>query len=166
MGDYRPPVNSGPHRITVNNDLNPYALLLTLVHEIAHLKVWIDHGRKVKPHGEEWKRQFGQLIHELVDAVDLPVDIREGFRTYSQRIAASGVSDHTLVRLFRKYDPARPGTLLEDLPPGAVFRTHNGRTFRKKEQLRKRYRCELLPSGKIYLFSPLAVVDPVAEIRP
>ena len=41
LGDYRAP--SGirqQHRISVNGDLNPYAFLQTLVHEIAHLLTW------------------------------------------------------------------------------------------------------------------------------
>src|SRR5574337_89035 len=38
FGDYMPPMNGKNHVITVNNDLNPYAFLLTLVHEIAHLR--------------------------------------------------------------------------------------------------------------------------------
>ncbi|HQW85695.1 MAG TPA: zinc-dependent peptidase, partial [Flavobacteriales bacterium] len=36
LGDYRTPVGGGPARISVNRDLNPYAFLVTLVHEFAH----------------------------------------------------------------------------------------------------------------------------------
>ena len=36
-GDYRPPVKGQNHLITINHDLNKYAFLITLVHEIAHL---------------------------------------------------------------------------------------------------------------------------------
>ena len=35
-GDYRPPVNGENHLITINYDMNKYAFLITLVHEIAH----------------------------------------------------------------------------------------------------------------------------------
>lgn len=163
LGDYRSPSPGSSHRITINNDLNPYALLLTLVHEIAHMKAWVRFGKRIKPHGIEWKEQYRELLLEATDSVELPGEIREGFRKYSMRIGATGVSDKELVRLLRKYDPPQLGTLLEELPEGTVFRTGNGRTFRKKEKLRKRYRCELLPSGKIYLFSPLAIVDPLPE---
>ena len=40
LGDYRPPrLDECCHRITVNDDLNIYAFLVTLLHELAHLRV-------------------------------------------------------------------------------------------------------------------------------
>jgi hypothetical protein len=53
LGDYRAPYQGQPHQITVNHDLNPFSFLITAVHEFAHLKTWIDHKGKVKPHGRE-----------------------------------------------------------------------------------------------------------------
>ena len=39
LGDYRPPrLGDFWHRITVNEDLNMYAFLVTLLHELAHVK--------------------------------------------------------------------------------------------------------------------------------
>jgi SprT protein len=38
---------------------------------------------------------------------------------------------------------------------GSLFRIKDGRVFRKGEKLRKRYKCTELPSGKVYLFSPV-----------
>ena len=35
----------------------------------------------------------------------------------------------------------------------------NGRTFRKLERIRKRYRCIEIKTGLIYLFSPIAEVQ-------
>ena len=42
-GDYRR-VPGGAHVITINNSLNKYAFLITLVHEIAHLVAFENYG--------------------------------------------------------------------------------------------------------------------------
>src|SRR5690554_6336368 len=54
FGDYRPPFGGKGHRISVNHDLNPYAFLITTVHEFAHLHTWHEHKNKVQPHGPNW----------------------------------------------------------------------------------------------------------------
>ena len=36
--------------ISINKDLNKYAFLITLTHEIAHAFVWEKYKRKVTPH--------------------------------------------------------------------------------------------------------------------
>ena len=66
-GDYRPPMKNTNHQITINNDLNEYAFLITLIHEIAHLSNWEKHKSKVKPHGEEWKSEFKTLMDHFLN---------------------------------------------------------------------------------------------------
>ena len=56
-GDYRKLPN-GKHQITINNNLNKYRFLITLVHEVAHFEAYKNYGRLIKPHGLEWKRTF------------------------------------------------------------------------------------------------------------
>jgi len=46
LGDYTAPFRGETHKISVNHDLNPYAFLITTVHEFAHLKTWQQHQRK------------------------------------------------------------------------------------------------------------------------
>ena len=55
-GDFRRLPN-GRFQITINNNLNSYQFLMTLIHEIAH---HITHQKFgiVKPHGKEWKMVF------------------------------------------------------------------------------------------------------------
>ena len=62
LGDYRCPQNGKGHIISINNNLNPYAFLITLTHEIAHMMVWEKHQNKVLPHGSEWKEMFQKLM--------------------------------------------------------------------------------------------------------
>src|SRR6185295_15910601 len=54
FGDYRWPQGTKGHRISVNGDLNPYAFLITLVHEMAHLTSWERYRNTVSSHGKEW----------------------------------------------------------------------------------------------------------------
>ena len=42
-GDYRPPGRNKYHSITINHNLNKYAFLITFVHEMAHLLVWMQY---------------------------------------------------------------------------------------------------------------------------
>src|SRR5690606_9575799 len=72
LGDYRPPQNGHMHRISVNGDLNPYAFLVTLVHEFAHLVTWNRHGPRVRAHGKEWKGVFRQMMQPFLDAGIFP----------------------------------------------------------------------------------------------
>ena len=53
LGDYRSGTAGKPHRITVNNDLNPYAFLVTLVHEFAHHTAFERTRGWKDPHGPE-----------------------------------------------------------------------------------------------------------------
>src|SRR3954463_5857713 len=61
FGDYRPRPGLN-HLITINQDLNKYAFLMTLVHEIAHLLCYERHADRVRPHGEEWKECYRELM--------------------------------------------------------------------------------------------------------
>ena len=58
-GDFRV-LKNGKCQITINSNLNPYRFLITLIHEIAHYRVYKIFEKKVKPHGKEWKLS---LIH-------------------------------------------------------------------------------------------------------
>ena len=54
LGDYRRPGRPHqPHRISINGNLNPYAFLITLLHEWAHLEIYQEYKGKVAPHGPE-----------------------------------------------------------------------------------------------------------------
>lgn len=172
LGDYRPPHRGQPHRISVNHDLNPYAFLVTLVHEFAHLVTWNHHGDKAFSHGKEWKGYFQKMMQPFLERDIFPPDIREALRHYLRNPAAASCTDLSLLRALRKYDQRDSNQVsVEQLPEGAVFALpgrraaagsrspKNGlRVFRKGPRLRKRYRCIELESGRVYLFNPLAEV--------
>src|SRR5690606_42024085 len=73
-GDYRKMPN-GRHQITVNAALNKYRLLITLVHEIAHLEAFTKFGRTIKPHGVEWKKTFQIVMLPCLRLEVVPNDL-------------------------------------------------------------------------------------------
>ncbi len=164
LGDYRPPQRGRGHRITVNHDLNRYSFLIILVHEIAHARVWLDHGRTARPHGAEWKGAYRGLMQPFLRKDIFPRDIRIALEGYLLNPGASSGSDRVLTRVLKTYD-ARQETLLEELPDDAVFRIRNGKQFRKMERKRTRYRCLCLDNQRFYLISSMAAVIPAGGSR-
>ena len=158
LGDYRHPFKKDGHKISVNNNLNSYAFLVTTVHEFAHLLTWNDHKNKVKPHGEEWKHNFKRMMAPFLEQQIFPHDLETAITGYLTNPSASSCTDLKLSRALKKYDAALDHSRLEELPHNTVFTIKDGRRFKKGEQLRKRFRCECLDNGNIYLFSPLAEV--------
>lgn len=155
LGDHRPPVRGRTHhRITVNDNLNPYAFLTTLLHEIAHMTTWerLRHRvRRYPPHGREWKREFGTILEPFVEASLLPEDVTAALAAFMRNPAAASCSDRGLVLALAKYDSPEPGRLrVEDLPPGSLFRVDTGQVFRLGPRLRSRYQCFEQPGGGEY----------------
>ena len=164
LGDYRAPFRGSSHQITVNHDLNPYAFLMTTVHEFAHLKTYQEHKNKVKPHGEEWKSNFKSLIQPFLKLNIFPMDVVIAINNYMNNPAASSCTDLNLYRALKKYDSKISSALhVEELADNAIFQLKNGRVFQKMEKVRKRYKCLELATKKIYLFHPIAEVFPVKD---
>lgn len=157
LGDYRPPGRQSFHRISVNKNLNPYAFLITLIHEMAHLEVWKKYGSKVRPHGSEWKNAFKELMNPFLRSEVFPENLAPLVVNHLQKGYASTTSDLSLTRALLNYD-SKPAMLIQDIPETTLFSLDDGRTFRKKHRLRKRYVCYCLDNQKTYLFSPTARV--------
>jgi SprT protein len=158
LGDYRHPFKTEGHRISVNNDLNNFAFLVTTIHEFAHLLTWNDHKNKVKPHGTEWKNNFKRMMKPFLEQQIFPEDIHQAILQYLLNPSASSCTDLQLSRALKKYDAHSHGSRLEEIPLHTVFTIKDGRKFKKGERLRKRFRCTCLDNGHIYLFNPLAEV--------
>lgn len=164
LGDYRHPYENKGHRISINGGLNKYAFLLTLLHEIAHLVTFIKYGHRVSAHGKEWKQEYGLILREFVGKQYMPHDVEAAVRDSLHNPAASSCADEALMRVLKQYDRRKENHyLVEQLPAGQLFRTKDGRVFRRGERIRKRFRCEEVPSGKVYLFSPVYEVELVSE---
>lgn len=152
LGDYRPPKPGENHRISLNNDLNPYAFLITFLHEVAHLLNFEQYRGRTAPHGPEWKHHFKNVSVPVLSTNTLPQDVEHALHRYLQNPKASSCSSPHLTRTLRKYDLNTNGELLvEEIPADQIFVSQDGRKFIKGPKIRTRYRCKELSTGRVYL---------------
>lgn len=162
LGDFRPSHQGKPARISVNGDLNQYAFLITLVHEIAHGVCWNKYQQKVLPHGKEWKQIYGSYLSQFVGNNTFPSELEPIIVEHINRPKASSCSDTNLLKALKQYDD-NPVIHLEELPENSVFQLSTGRVFQKKELKRKRYICIELATKKRYLVNGIAEVTPITD---
>jgi len=160
LGDFRPPVNGNPARISINHNLNPFSFLITLLHETAHLFTWADFKNRVRPHGSEWKRKFSEISFPFVEQGIFPADIMEPLMDYLNNPKASTYSHHKLSGALANYDKEQELILLSSIPFGDIFSLKNGKRFKKISLIRKNYKCLNLDNKKFYSVSPSAIVFP------
>jgi SprT protein len=163
LGDYTSPRNGNNHVITVNHNLNRYAFLITLVHEVAHLVTYNQHRDRVNPHGKEWKTNFSALMQPFLNTETFPLEVFAALRHYLRNPAASSCTDTHLLRTLKLHDENSPLIFLEHMPAGSVFLYNGHKVFKKGPRLRKRFKCTELSTGHTYLFNPLAEVEPFDE---
>ena len=164
LGDYRHRTQHANHRISINGNLNPYAFLITLLHEIAHLVTFEQYGNKVMSHGREWKKIYGQFLQQFILHKIFPQDIEHELKISLQNPAATSCAEDGLLRILRKYDKNNNNhRLVEEIAPHSMFKTPDGRVFQKGVQLRKRFKCVEVKTGRVYLFSPVYEVISLAN---
>jgi SprT protein len=162
LGDYRHSTNHQNHRISVNGNLNKYAFLITLIHELAHLLTFIRFGNRVAAHGQEWKQMYRLMLEEFQHLQIFPHDIVVALKKSFHNLPASSCADDDLIRVLRNYDPgAKTLIFVEELREGDLFSLENGQIFQKGKKIRKRYQCKEISTGKIYLFSPVHEVKAI-----
>lgn len=164
LGDFRPPrIQRGISTITLNLDLNPYQMLITYVHEVAHYDVYQQYGSHLAaPHGTEWQKQFHTLLQPFMFATVFPKDILEALQHHLKHIKASSTADVRLQRVLKQYDQkASAMSTVESLPEGTIFALKNGMVFKKGEKLRTRYKCHCESNGKTYMVAALAEANPL-----
>lgn len=162
LGDYRPPGQQPYHRISINYDLNPYAFLITFVHELAHLVTFKKHGSNCQPHGTAWKANYRQLLHIILEKNIFPPDLEIEVNDHLQHIRASSHADLDLTRVLHTYDKQKENRV-EDLKTGDVFLFQSQRKFLLLSKARTRYKCRELATNKIYLFHALTPVLPLVD---
>lgn len=158
LGDFRAGLNGEKHQITVNGNLNKYSFLITTLHEFAHLITYLKFGHRIKPHGEEWKQEYRNLLVPAIDTKLLPSDIVRALVNSLVNTKASSCSDIGLMRVLKNYDEGKQDIVfLESLPNNSIF-VLQGKKFIKGELRKKRYLCEELSTKKKYLVHLLSEV--------
>ncbi|PCJ65990.1 MAG: transcription elongation protein SprT [Bacteroidetes bacterium] len=146
--------------ISVNHDDNSYRFLFTLIHEIAHLKTYLEFKNKVNPHGSEWKRNFKDLFYYFKMEEEFGKDaeiLQEVKQELLNPKACSGVS-LLVEKAFSKFDEVE-GVYLDELQLGQrfVFRNH---TYEKLESRRTRVMCVNVLNKRKYTINKAAIVVP------
>ena len=157
-GDFRTFPN-GQTQITVNNNLNKYQFLLTLIHEIAHLEAFSKFGRHIKPHGAEWKRTFQHLMLPFINPQVFPEAILPVVAKHFINPKASSDTDVQLALALKLLDAPNNKSFIFEVPLHQTFKIHNGRVFKKGAKRRTRHECVEVKTGKTYLFNANAEVE-------
>ncbi len=160
LGDYRHAHQGLNHRISVNGNLNKYEFLITLLHELAHLLTFEAHKNRVEAHGLEWKTCYSNLLKEFIEVNIFPKDVENVLSKSMKSPAATANGEITLLTVLRKYNNHQKEgyQLLSSLAEGVLFKTENGKIFRKGALRRKRYACIELKTGLHYTVSAITEV--------
>ena len=158
LGDYRFSPSKG-HQITVNHNLNPYAFLITYLHEVAHLLTYNQYKNKVSPHGNEWKQAFKEVFEPILEEEFLPKELIDVLIAYLKNPSASSTGYTPLVDILKSYDVHQNDlVLISSLEENQLFGIKN-LLFQKGKLRRTRYICKEVNSGKLYLVSKNAQVS-------
>lgn len=161
LGDYKYHFVNKSHTITVNGDLNKFSFTVTYIHEIAHLVAGVEYGRKILPHGKEWKLVFKEIMSPILHNKVFPPDVLVPLQLYLKNAGASSCSDPQLLKALQQYDHWHEGVVyLSDIKQGEKFE-FNKRIFTKQELRRTRALCLDLGNNKRYLIAEIAKVSRV-----
>ena len=139
--------------ITINDDLNQYRFLITLIHEISHYIAYMNYGPFIKPHGVEWKNIFKNLLLPIINPEIIPNDVLKPLAIYAKNPKASSDTDLNLSLALNRYNINQCDYVFS-LSNGSVFKASNDRVYVMIKKLRKRYECMDIITKKLYLFSP------------
>lgn len=155
LGDCRYPMYNREAQITVNGDLPLLQFLITTIHEFAHLKTFLDNGKRVAPHGAEWKANYVLLFQPVINQLLIEPNEIEVIKKHLDSPSATSCNDP---HLSDHFNTKNDGTLLlKDIPSGAHF-AFNGRRFIKGNLVQKKFIIYDADNQRDYRLSGLANV--------
>ena len=96
--------HSRSSKITVNKSANIYRMLITLVHEIAHAKTFLEFGMLNRPHGQQWKDNYINLMNELKVLKIFPYDLEIAIERHFRNPKFTDCVDPAFSRILKQYD--------------------------------------------------------------
>jgi len=154
LGDYRK-LSDKSHQITVNGTLEPQLFFFVLTHELAHLIAFEKYGRRISPHGAEWKQTFREMLLESLTVY--AEDLRPIIQKFSKSPKANFMASPELVKYFHRPEEDDEQTFIENLKKGELFE-YKKEIFVIEETTKKRYLCKNIKSSRKYYFRNLAQV--------
>ncbi|MCS3530165.1 SprT-like domain-containing protein [Chryseobacterium sp. JUb7] len=155
LGDYRK-LQDKSHEITINSTLVPELFFFVLTHELAHLIAFEKYGRRISPHGNEWKLTFREMLLESLSVYDeklRPIIVR-----FSKSPKANFMASPDLVKYFHIEKQDDTLQFIETLQKGDFFIYRNEK-YLLEGLIKKNYLCKNLATGRKYSFKPLARVE-------
>ena len=149
-GDFRQ-LAGGEFQITINNTLNPFQFLLTLIHEIAHHVTFEKYG-KIQPHGKEWKQQFQHLMLPFLYPTIFPNHMLTPLAHYLKNPKASTDSDVKLSLALKGNKAEHGKNFVFELPENCTFVFKN-KMYKKGKKRKTRIECLQLSTNRMYLFN-------------
>ena len=159
LGDYRK-LPDKSHQITVNGTLEPQLFFFVLTHELAHLIAFEKYGRRISPHGAEWKQTFREMLLESLTVYT--EDLRPIILKFSKSPKANFMASPDLVKYFHRPEEDDEQTFIENLKKGELFE-YKKEIFVIEETTKKRYLCRNLKSGLKYKVNTLAQVRKIDD---
>ncbi|UOU99302.1 SprT-like domain-containing protein [Chryseobacterium daecheongense] len=155
LGDYRKlPDNS--HEITINSTLVPQLFFFVLTHELAHLIAFEKYGRRISPHGAEWKETFRQMLLQSIEVYE--EDLIPIIMKFSKSPKANFMSSPELVKYFHIEKQDDKLQFIQELQKGEYF-IYRREKYLLEGLIKKNYLCKNLATGRKYSFKPLARVE-------
>lgn len=155
LGDYRKlPDNS--HEITINSTLPPQLFFFVLTHELAHLIAFEKYGRRISPHGNEWKETFRLMLLESIEVYE--EELKPIITKFSKSPKANFMASPDLVKYFHIEKQDDTLQFIEELQKGEYFIYRNEK-YLLEGLIKKNYLCKNLATGRKYSFKPLARVE-------
>ena len=151
LGDCRYMKKENQFYVSVNQELNKNQFLITLIHEIAHVISITKYGSKIKPHGREWKSEYGKLIKIAIEKKIFSRRIEPILNDSLKNIKSSHIYNYDLFEKLTKNKKTKK--TLQDIKDGEKFE-FNGDSFIKIKKLTKRYLCQKIKNNKKYYIHP------------
>jgi SprT protein len=82
-----------PHRVSVNNDLNKYAFLVTLVHEFAHYSTYVNTRRWTNRMALLGRGEYAKLMRPFMSRSVFPADVLHALEHHLHDAPASSCTD-------------------------------------------------------------------------